>query len=116
MIFEVLTTYWGADDEVFTGGVHEVAKPSPDFLRLVAGAEAAGSVVVLEASDQHRAKLDAAVQSQDDGEAAYDAAVASGDWHEGNLAQFELDVASGARTDSLEIVQSDVADVAEVLS
>jgi hypothetical protein len=97
MKFEVVHTVWGADDEVFGGGVHEVAKPTAAFLRLLAGAEAAGSVVILDHGG-HRKKLDSHVQSQAQGEKAYAAAQKSGDWHEGNLAQFELDVAAGRRT------------------
>jgi hypothetical protein len=99
--FEVLPTVWGADGEEFGGGVHEVAKPTAAFLRLVAGAEAAGTVVVLEASDAHRAKLDSHVQSQEDGEAEYAKAQADGRWHEGNIEQFDLDVMSGVRTNDL---------------
>lgn len=116
MKLEVLHTQWAAEDEVFAGGVHEIEKPTADFLRLVAGAEAAGSVVVLDASDAHRAKLDRHVQSQEDGEAAYAAAQGdwvppvndengvmveagywTGPWHEANVAQYDLDVMSGAR-------------------
>lgn len=109
MTFEVLHSQWAADGEVFAGGVHEILKPTPEFLSLLAGAEAAGCVVVLDVSEQHRAKLDKHVQSQEDGEAAYASAVASGDWQEGNLQQFELDVAAGIRTDTLEPVGSDAA-------
>lgn len=101
MRFEVVHSVWGADDEVFGGGVHEVAKPTNKLLALLAGAEAAGVVVVLEATDAERGKLDKGVQSQDDGEAAYEKAQADGSWHEGNLAQFELDVAAGQRTEEL---------------
>jgi hypothetical protein len=86
MKFEVVHTVWGADDEVFGGGVHEVAKPTAAFLRLLAGAEAAGSVVILDAAG-HRKKLDGHVQSQAQGEKAYAAAQRSGAWHHGNVQQ-----------------------------
>jgi hypothetical protein len=99
--FEVLTTQWTADEETFAGGVHEIAKPSAALLGMIAAAEAAGSVVVIDAADDHRKKLDSAVQSQEAGEAAYAAAQADGSWHEGNLMQFELDVASGVRDGEL---------------
>jgi hypothetical protein len=110
--FEVIYTQWATEDGVFQGGVHELTsdtcpcgvkhgKPSAALLGLLGAAEAAGSIVVLEASDQHRARLDKAVQSQADGEAAYAKAVESGEWHEGNRLQFELDVAAGVRDGSL---------------
>jgi len=62
---------------------------------------AAGSVVVLNADDPHRTRLLKTVQSQADGEKAHAKAILDGSWHEGNLAQFELDVATRAREESL---------------
>jgi hypothetical protein len=56
MRFEVLNVQWTADDETFGGGVHDVKKPTATFLRLLAGAEAAGAVKVLDAAG-NRAKL-----------------------------------------------------------
>lgn len=116
MRFDVLHTQWAAEGEVFAGGIHEIEKPTADFLRLVAGAESAGSVVVLDVADAHRAKIEKAVQSQEDGEAAYaeaqgdwiepvkdDAGLIlahgrwSGPWHDANVEQYDLDVLSGAR-------------------
>lgn len=116
MKLDVLRTQWAAEDTVFQGGVHELSsdecpcglthgKPDADLLRLIAGAEAAGSIVVVDASDAHRAKLDKAVQSQEDGEAAYKAAqpvydlttgaiLEDGPWREGNLLQHALDAAN----------------------
>lgn len=98
MKFEVIYSQWAAEDQVFTGGVHEVEKPTEKLLRLAAGAEAAGSIRILSASAEHRSKLRKHVQSQADGEKAYSAAQADGSWQEGNLLQFETDVASGAPT------------------
>src|SRR4051794_9797597 len=100
MKIEVIDSRWGADDETFERGVHEIAKPSAAFLRLVAGAEAAGAVVVVDAG-AHRDKLDSYVQSQEAGETAQEAAQADGSWHDGNVAQFELDVANGVRSESI---------------
>ena len=111
MIVEVVHTQWAAEGTVFQGGVHELStaecacgvthgKPDAELLGLIAAAEAAGSVNVLEANSQHRAKLDKAVQSQADGEAAYARAQADGRWQHGNLVQFVADreqrVAAGA--------------------
>jgi hypothetical protein len=112
LTFEVIYTQWATDAGVFQGGTHTLGadtcpcgvkhgKPSAALLSLLGAAEAAGSVVVHEATDAHRAKLDKAVQSQADGEAAYAKAVESGAWHGGNLLQFELDVAAGTREASL---------------
>jgi hypothetical protein len=112
LTFEVIYTQWATDDDVFQGGVHTLGpdtcpcgvkhgKPAAALLTLLGAAEAAGSIVVHEATDAHRAKLDRAVQSQADGEAAYAKAVESGEWQEGNLLQFDLDVAAGRREASL---------------
>lgn len=121
MQIEVVYTVWGAEDVVFQGGIHELGadecacgvthgKPDAELLRLIAGAEAAGSVNVLDYGDDERATLDAHVQSQEDGEAALTAAMGdwvppvkdeetgvmlepgywTGGWHEGNLTQFIL--------------------------
>lgn len=96
MKIEVLVTQWGADGEVFVGGVHEIEKPTKKLLRLVAGAEAAGSVKAT-ASKEERAAIDAAVEAQTDSEAAYEKAQANGSWHEGNYDQFASEVAQGLR-------------------
>lgn len=108
MKIEVLDSLWGADDETFVNGIHEIPKPSKAFLRLVAGAEAAGAIAVLDATAAELAALGHHVQSQDDGEAALAAAMGewtdgrwSGDWHDANVAQFELDVRDGTREEGL---------------
>lgn len=120
MQIEVVYTVWGAEDVVFQGGIHELSAdecacgethgaPSAELLRLIAGAEATGSVNVLDYSDGERTTLDSHVQSQEDGEAALveamgdwvppvkddagamlEAGYWTGEWHEGNLTQFIL--------------------------
>jgi len=96
MKFEVLTTQWATEEETFAGGENEVTSPSASFLKLVGAAESAGTLTVTECTDAEREKLDKSVQSQEDGEAAYAAAQESGEWHEGNLLQHQLDIESGA--------------------
>ena len=91
MRFRVLHNQWAAENDVFAGGEHDVEKPSASILRLAAGAEAAGSIEILDASDQERSKLDRHVQSQEKAEAAYAKAQADGSWQYGNLCQFALD-------------------------
>lgn len=91
MRFRVLHNLWAADHEVFAAGEHEIAKPSASFLRLAAGAEAAGSVEIIDATDEQRGKLDLHVQSQEAGEVAYVQAQEDGRWHHGNLSQFVAD-------------------------
>lgn len=100
--FEVIYTVWGADDVEFAGGVHEVDKPSADFLRCLAGAEAAGAVKILEAAKETRSKLKGHVQSQAEGEKVWaesqnvyaeDGTIEKqGPWHHGNLAQAVSDL------------------------
>lgn len=96
MRIKVVYSLWGADDVAFTGGVHDITvlgdgTDEAPFVSpaVVGGAEAAGVVEVVEASETERAALDSAVQSQEDGEAAYATAQEEGGgWHEGNLEQF----------------------------
>jgi hypothetical protein len=90
MRFEVLNVQWTADDETFGGGVHDVKKPTATFLRLLAGAEAAGAVKVLDAAG-NRAKLNQHVETQAQSEKAYAKAQESGAWHHGNVQQFVVD-------------------------
>lgn len=87
MQIEVLTTVWGAGDAEFAGGVHEV-KLTRTIAAIVAGAEAAGTIRVVGETAAERKMLDRHVQSQDDGEAAYEKAQAEGRWQHGNLLQF----------------------------
>jgi hypothetical protein len=77
---EVVHTRWGAEDEVFEGGIHEDVKLTRALAPLVAAAEAAGSVRVLDATAAERKLLAGKVQSQADGEKAF--AKAQGDWVE----------------------------------
>ena len=102
MRFEVIDTVWGADDEVFGGGVHEIAKPTSAFLALLAGAEAAGAVRILEASTAHRAKIDRHVQSQEDAEAEYEKAQADGRWRVSGAGEVRIFVENGVRSRDLE--------------
>jgi hypothetical protein len=78
----VVYSLWGADgfDEPFGGGIHELESLTVAQARSIAGAEAAGVVEVVEATDEERQVLDPHVQSQEDGEAAWQAA--QGDWVE----------------------------------
>ena len=87
MKLEVLTAHWAADDNVFEGGVHEDVKLTRKLAPLVAGAEAAG-VIVVTASREERKLLGGHVESQADGEKAYERAQKTGRWHHGNLSQF----------------------------
>lgn len=80
----------------FDAGEHEIESPSDELRRHAASAAAAGVLIDVDGHD------DAHVQSQEDGEAAYAEAVESGDWAEGNLAQFEIDQA--AKAAPLEVV------------
>lgn len=104
MKIEVVYSTWGVGDEasgdahVFKGGAQEV-ELTPALAPFIAGGAAAGVCRVLEATDEEQALLDGHVQSQEDGEAAYEAATAEGGgWREGQLEQFTLD--SQARLDS----------------
>lgn len=87
---EVLHSSWGADKDVFAAGAHELGKPAKKLLRLIAGAEAAGALTVLEATTAERKLLDGFVQSQKAGEAAYKQALTKGTWQHGNLTNFVL--------------------------
>jgi hypothetical protein len=96
---EVIPTQWAADGQVFGGGVHEDVKLTRKLAPLVAGAEAAGVVNVLHATRDERALLKGHVETQAESEKAYARAQADGSWHEGNRAQYDLDVASGVRSE-----------------
>lgn len=117
---------------VFPGGVHDDVKLTKKSAPVFAAAEAAGSIVIHDVTDAERQLLDGHVQSQEDGEAALAEAMGdwiepvykdtknvhgqilhrelvepgrwSGPWHDANLAQFDLDVANGVRTDTLSLV------------
>lgn len=101
MKFGVTISKWGADDAaVFEGGVHELDL-TPELAPVFAGAAAAGSIEILETTPAEDELLAGHVQSQVDGEAAYEAAQADGSWQEGNVEQFNLDVAAGLREETL---------------
>jgi hypothetical protein len=93
---EVLVSQWSADDEVFPGGVHEIAKPTKSFLRLAASAEAEGSIKV-SASKEERSSMSAHIESQGDSEVAYAEAQRDGRWHEGQYDQFAAEVEQGLK-------------------
>lgn len=110
MKIEVVYSIWGVGDDVagdaqvFNGGVQDVrvvessaeyknaggrdASPRAIEARYLAAGEAAGTIVIVEATDAETAQLEGHVESQEDSEAAYEAAVEAGTWHEGNLQQF----------------------------
>lgn len=119
--FDVLDSNWCAEETSYPRGEHVVEAPDEDLLRLIASAEAAGAVKVIDADENTAVELATHVQSQEDGETALQAAMGewiepetnadgtiieigrwSGDWHEANVAQFDLDVMSGARKPTLE--------------
>lgn len=110
MLIKVTYTLLGVEgaDEPLTGGVHDLEAEgialNDTLIRSIAGAEAAGALEVLEATPEQRAALDSHVQSQEDGEAAYAAAVASGEWEQGNLQQFLI------YSHDLIVAQPDTAD------
>lgn len=94
MRFKVINAVWGADGEEFAGGDHDVAKPTVAFLRLVAGAEAAGAIEVLEVTDQERAKLDKHIEPDEKSLERQQAAQHDGSWSVGNRAQHVLSMAN----------------------
>lgn len=87
MKITVVYSIWGAGEDEFVGGTHDV-KLTKKTAPLFAGGEAAGSIIVEECSDDERALLDGHVESQEDSEAKLAEAQADGRWHEGNLRQF----------------------------
>lgn len=101
MKIEVPGAHWAHDDGVFTGGRHEIDKPSAKLLKAVAAAEAAG-VIVVHASKDERAKMAAHVESQTDSEKAYASAQKDGSWQAGNLQAFVGDASFRLKNDSLE--------------
>lgn len=90
MKLKVVYMLWGADgfDEPLGGGTHDLEDVTEEQARSIAGAAASGVVEVLEASKAEQKLLDGHVQSQEDGEAAWQAAFESGDWHVGNLQNY----------------------------
>lgn len=117
--FEVVYSVWGGGDKSYAGGIHSEENPSEELLRHLAGAEAAGVVNVLEASDAARAAMSGHVQSQEDGEAAYEAAqnvydaegnlVTQGGWELGNVTQFVKDANTRLDDPDLELTEGDRA-------
>lgn len=94
---EGVYSQWGygaegdSEGEILTGGLHEDFEITKENAAHIAGGESAGAVRILEASDAERALLEGHVESQEDSEAAYDAAQKDGSWREGHLAQFVAD-------------------------
>lgn len=99
MKIEVVYSSWSAEDERYDGGVHDDVKVTKGNAPTFAAAEAAGVIVIVEASRAERQLLKAHVQSQEDGEAAYEQMQKEGRWQHGNLTQFvqdrEASVAAG---------------------
>lgn len=76
-----------------------VKKPTKALVRDVGHAHAAGVVEVLQGLDL------TGVQSQEDGEAAYEAAVADGRWHEGQALQAAVEAEARERGDVTIVVE-----------
>ena len=85
---DVVYSVWGAEDRVFSGGVQDVTIGVDVDAHILAGGVAAGAVRLVDPSDEVLAALEPHVESQEDSEAAYEAAVASGAWREGHLQQW----------------------------
>lgn len=87
MKVRVIYSVWGADgfDEPLHGGEHDLGDLTEEQARSVAGGYYGGALEIVDATKAERALLEPHVQTQEDGEKAYDAAVESGDWQEGNL-------------------------------
>ena len=75
---------WTAEGETYTD-LTVVARPKKALIRAAGHAHAAGVIEVLQGLDM------TGVQSQEDGEAAYAAAVESGDWHIGQEMQAAIE-------------------------
>lgn len=97
MKIEVLHSQWGADDQVFPGGVTEIDKPSKQLLKHAAAAEAAGAIKVT-ASKEERAKMGDHVEPDSVSLKVQEKAQDTGAWQIGNLMQHELDVELGNPT------------------
>lgn len=97
---------WSDPDEavVLPGGDHALPNDkvnlTADLVRALACAEKTGAVEILEADAQAKKTLAGAVESDEASAKALDKAMADGRWQEGNVVQYELDVAAGARGDS----------------
>jgi hypothetical protein len=87
---EVLTTQWGAEDQVYVGGTHDIDKPTTGFLKLAAAAEHVGAIKITASKDE-RAKMSSHIETQAESEKALAKAQEAGTWHEGNLDQFIRD-------------------------
>lgn len=104
LAFQVLQGPWSADGgEEFTD-YHELDDPSEALLRAAAGAHAAGVIEVTEGL------VHGGVQSQEEGEAAYEAAQASGDWQVGNELQHRLEQSTARLARAESAVEDDEDD------
>ncbi len=90
MKIEVLLSSWNG----LAGGVHEIEKPSREMYKLVGAAEAAGVVKIRAIPMEDRDKLRKHIESQAASEKAYERALESGAWHEGQKIQADLDAAN----------------------
>lgn len=86
---------WTVDDVTYTDTA-VVEKPKKALIRAAAHAHAAGVIEVIQGIDTENLHQHG-VQSQEDGEAAYDAAVESGDWQIGQDIQAALDAEARER-------------------
>lgn len=78
-----------------------IAKPTKKLIRDAGHAHAAGVIEVLQGLDT------STVQSQEDGEAAYEKAVANGRWHESQAVQAALDAEARERGDYTIVVDEE---------
>jgi hypothetical protein len=103
-VFDSKLILAGSGDDVveLPGGKHDLEevlgkRPAAATIRSLAAAEAAGACKVTASADD-RAKLDRHVESDADSRKARTAAQESGVWWEGQLEQYENEVAAGVRT------------------
>lgn len=89
---DVKVSFWRASDfdVELAGGLHDLpsddVKLSAGLLRAIAAAAGAGVLEIVELDAKAAKAIDGVVQSDEDSLAVYEAAVASGVWLEGHLA------------------------------
>ena len=93
--FTVLTGPWTALGVEYADHVGPIDDPDPELVRIAHCAHAAGVLDVVGADEDSLAAH--GVQSQEDGEAAYDAAWKDGSWREGHNLQVALDAVERAQ-------------------
>lgn len=112
--FTVLTGPWTALGEEYADHVGPLEDPDPELVRLAHHAHAAGVLVVEGADDASLAEH--GVQSQEDGEAAYDAAWRDGSWREGHTLQVAYDAVAKAEDDAARAAEEAGEDPTEAAS